>query len=500
MTTSAFFLVTVSSGLFVTGAFTQPSNLTQLSWFLSSFDNNDSTIQRVASDYNLIEPLHYSQDDGEVTAHLISNGIIELNLSYPAWTSGELAFPLLPLSDTSTTHAIPAASVSAEIPAIRAAVHCDVLTDDEVSISYQSRWDDSLGKNFTFQLATVESPLLPQFQSCQDANNFKLQANLPGRLSTSEGSIVAPRPCSSTGIYCSNLTGIYGYATDEAFVNYSVVSCRVSYEQVATTAAFELPSYVISKDAPPTVDETQTKPLNSSDVNNFLNSVGYFAAFYNTSITTFNGYSTMDSVTTALIYGKDGVPIEQVFQKPPDEHLIPSLRHMIRVMAAQYMSYFYRTANSSMPLVGSTIPATLQVGPDFRLKQNATSTRVLDVLLVVSWLFAMITVFTFRSRDIAKAQPGTLAAALALVSDSEFVYNMQTRVQSDLGGGGTERDNSLPKSIHSVQVEQELLSEGSLFSLGWWRDTTGPGDWWLYPVPLPRTVCPCSRQWAAETG
>ncbi|KIW95591.1 uncharacterized protein Z519_04176 [Cladophialophora bantiana CBS 173.52] len=390
MTTSAFFLVTVSSGLFVTGEFTQPSNLTQLSWFQPPFENDDSTIQRVAGGYNLTEPLHYSQDDGEVTAHLIGNGIIELNLSYPAWTSGELAFPLLTLADTSTAHAIRAASVSADVPAIRAAVHCDVLTEDE--------------------------PTTASVQSCPDANDFKLQAYLPGRLSTSEGGSVAPRPCSSTGIYCSNIAGIYGYATDEAFVNYSVVSCRVSYEQVSTTATFELPSYVISKDAPPAVDETQTKPLNSSDVNNLLNSVGYFAAW--------------GTNRTAL-------------PEAPDERLIPSLRHMIRVMAAQYMCYFYRTANSSMPLVGSTIPATLQMGPDFRLKQNGTSTPVLDVLLVVLWPFAMITIFAFRSRDIAKAQPGTLAAALALVADSEFVHTIQTRVQSDPGAGGTERDSSL---------------------------------------------------------
>lgn len=72
------------------------------------------------------------------------------------------------------------------------------------------------------------------------------------------------------------------------FVNYSVISCKVSYEQVQTAATFELPNYLVSKDAPPTIDESQSKPINSSDVNDFLNSVFYFASFYNTSLTTVN--------------------------------------------------------------------------------------------------------------------------------------------------------------------------------------------------------------------
>ncbi|KAK5241733.1 hypothetical protein LTS06_011950, partial [Exophiala xenobiotica] len=129
MTATAFFLVTVSSGLFVTGDFTQTSNLTQLSWFQPILKNNESAIHKVSSQYKLPEPLHFAQD-GVVKAHLIGNSIIELNLSYPAWTYDELAFPLLTISDTSTTDATGAASVSALIPALRANLQCEILKDD----------------------------------------------------------------------------------------------------------------------------------------------------------------------------------------------------------------------------------------------------------------------------------------------------------------------------------------------------------------------------------
>jgi hypothetical protein len=470
MTSAAFFFVTISSGLFVTGDFTQSSNLTQLSWFQPASNSNDSAIHKVSSQYNLTEPLHYSQDNGEVIVHLVGNSIIELNLSYPAWTYGELAFPLLTISNTSTTNATNAVSVSAQIPAVRADLQCDVLKNDEMNISYAGARDSSLGQNFTYQVATVKtiSPL-----GCDQT--IKFQANLPARLNTSKEGSVAPRPCSMMSNFCSNLVGIYGYATDEAFVNYSVISCKVSYEQVQSTATFELPNYIISQNAPPTVDESETKSLNSSDVSSFLNAVYYFAAFYNTTETTSNGYPTMDPVTSALIYGKDGVLLEELFQHGPEEYLIPSLNHLIRVMAAQYMSYFYRTANSSVPLVDSTIPATLRMGPSYRLKQNVTSTRILDALLAASWLCAVITLLTFRSRDVAKAKLGSLAATLALVADSEFVHDLQSYVQKD-GGRGGGKDRPQQKSANIIQMEQMLSFEGYQFSLGLWRETGKPSQ------------------------
>jgi hypothetical protein len=471
MTTTAFFLVTVSSGLFVTGAYTQPSNITLLSWFQPNFSNKNPSIQGVTTKYNLTKPLTYQ--GAEVTVHLISNAIIELNLSYPAWTYGELALPLFTLSDTYKSHATGGVSVSAEIPAMRAAIDCYVLKEDEMNITYQSYPYNSLGSNYTYQVGYVQSTLF-QFQSCPRSNSVEIQAYLTPRLNTSEKGSSVARPCSSMGISCSNLTGIYGYATDEAFVNYSVISCKVSYEQVSTTAVLELPNYVISKNAQPRVDETPIKPVNSSDVNDFLNSVYYSALFYNTSLTTVNGIAMMDPVTTALIYGKDGVPAEQLFQRPPEEHLIPSLRSIVQVMAAQYMSYFYRTTNSSIPLVGSTVPVAVQMGPDYRLKQNIVSTRILDVLLAVSWLFAMLTVFTFRSHDVAKAKPGTLAATLALVADSEFVHNIQTDIQHDRSTEIRRKHTSVEKSTKAIQVEQQLRSEGYQFSLGWWDEMIRP--------------------------
>lgn len=108
------------------------------------------------------------------------------------------------------------------------------------------------------------------------------------------------------------------------------------------------------------------------------------------------------------------------------------------------------------------------MGPGYRLKQNATSTRLLDALLAASWLFAVITVFTFRRHDLTNAKPGSLAATLALVTDSEFVNDLQSHVQGDQGGGA-KRDRFLPKSATAAQVEQKLSSEGYQFSLGWWE-------------------------------
>lgn len=256
------------------------------------------------------------------------------------------------------------------------------------------------------------------------------------------------------------------YATDLAFVNYSVISCEVSYEQVQSTTTFvDFPSYRISSDSPPIVDESETKPLDSSDAGSLVAAIGVSSAFYNTSLTTLNGYPMIDSVTSALIYGNDGVPAEKLFQYPPAQYLIPRLKHLIRVMGAQYMSYFYRSVDTSMPLVGSNIPATLEMGPIYRLKQSATSTRILEGLLAASWVFAVITGLTFRSRDVVKAKLGSLAATIALVADSELVRDLR-KEQDKITNG---KDGSEERVAMIVQAERTLASEGYQFSLGWWE-------------------------------
>ena len=428
LTIVTFFMVTVSSGLFVTGDYSEASTVTQLSWFqaVGVPYNNDSVIDQVSVRNNLSKPLHYAQDNGAVKAHPISNSILELNQTYPPWTYGELAFPQLVVSKNTTADVSNATSVTANLPALRANLECDVLEKDQLNITYAEAWDAyTYGQNFSYQLTTVGYPF-PQACSARQST-YQVQLKLPSRLSSAKAGIVPPCPVSYfrsvAESECPYALGIYGYATDTKFVNYSAILCRAFYEQVQTTAMLDLPQYVFSKTIPPAVNESQTKQVNSTDIRVFLDS-NLYMGFYNTSETTWNGYATIDSVTSALIYGKDGIPAKQIFQHDPTQFLVPALKQLIQTTGAQHISYFYRSANSSLPSVDATIPATLQMGPIYRLKQNATSTRILDGLLAASTLLGAIVIFTFRYRDVAKAQPGRLAATLALVADSEFVRDL----------------------------------------------------------------------------
>ncbi|KAK4940665.1 hypothetical protein LTR10_019295 [Elasticomyces elasticus] len=454
MTITTFFLVTVSSGLFVIGDYTQSSNLTQLSWFQPSSENNDSAIHDLTRRYNLTEPLHYAEDNGEMKMNLIANGVVELNLSYPAWTYDELAFPLLSVSANSTSNATNSAAITAQVPALRTNMQCEVLKTAENNITFSPNTRNLLDVQTNFSLGCSVTT--------QGNDPFAIYGvPLPSRLNTSEEGSVEPRPTSLLYSYegCDRLLGIFGYANDAKFLNYSVFACKVSYEEVqATTTFLDFPTYRISSDAPPIVDESTTNPVNSTDIPVFLASTQYGASFYNTSLTSLNGYSIMDPVSTALIYGKDGVPAEKLFQYPPDQYLIPTLQHLIRVMGAQYISYFYRTANASLPLVDSTIPATLQMNPTYRLRQNATSTRILEGLLAASGLFAIITLLTFRTRDVVKAKLGSPAATIAMIADSDFVRELQ-REQSLI----------IKEEEREVHAERMIASEGGQFSLGWWE-------------------------------
>ena len=505
MRSAAFFLVTVSSGLFIAGDYQESINLTQLSWFNLTLSNNDSAIHGLSTRYNLTEPLHHAQDNGQVKVYLIGNGIVELNLSYPAWTYDELAFPQFVIPPASKVNATNATSLSADIPALRAGVQCTVLKQDQYNLSYEGPGIDNFGPPYSFRLATVTSISLSESCASDElTQNYPIGQStlawLPPRLDSSKAGSVAPRPWSNVGIYCSNLVGLYGYATDEALVNHTLVSCKVSFQQVRSTVTFDLPNYAVSRDVSPVVDESSAKTLQSSDVSNFLDGTSIFPAFYNTSLTTLHGYAVIDQVTAALIYGTDGIPAEQIFLKPPEEYLIPSLTHFTRVLAAQWMSYYYRTANSSLPLVGSTIPATLQMGPNYRLKQNATSTRILDGLLAAAFVFAVISVYTFRVRDVAKARLGTLAATLALVADSEFMQDLQSLAPSGAGAGTAgERQTFLSRSADIVRAERELSSKGYQFSLGWWRETTTTSS--ISSASATKiTEHTVSRRWGIDVG
>jgi hypothetical protein len=293
---------------------------------------------------------------------------------------------------------------------------------------------------------------------------------------------------------CPYLVGIYGYATDQAFVNYSAILCRAQYQQVDATVTFDLPNYVPSKTAPMIVDESSVKVLKEDlDSNSMLNSLTYLG-FYNQTETTLNGQQLIDPITAALIYGKDGISMEQVFQSELEEFLVPSLRRLVRLGGAQYMSYFYRSANSSLAQVGLTTPATLEMGPTYRLKQSATSTRILDGLLAASALCSIWAILTFRYRDVAKAQLGSLAAVLALVADSTFVRNLRDSAPSQRDALAKNRTAG-QRNANILYMQQRLAAEGSFFSLGWRTDPVS------VPLGLSETEGPTQRRrWGIDEG
>ncbi len=154
---AAFFLVTISSGLFVTGDYTIPSNITQLTWLQPYANGDDSAVHGISTTYNVSEPLHLAQDNGAVTLHLISNSVIELNLTYPPWTYENLAFPQIVISQNATTKADKAKSITAIVPALRSKMNCEVLSNDSLNVSYASHWLINYGQNFTYLEVTVKT-------------------------------------------------------------------------------------------------------------------------------------------------------------------------------------------------------------------------------------------------------------------------------------------------------------------------------------------------------
>jgi hypothetical protein len=480
MTFAAFFLVTISSGLFIWTDFETTVDVIQVAWFqpqASSFRvYNDSKVASLASENNLTAPLLWDDSKGN-GIQLISNSIIELNFSSPPRTYGDIALPIVKVSDEHTARNINATALSVRLPAVRAGLQCHEIDNHQVTLEYEPDGSYFGGEVYSSQYAYLSSS--ESINGCNETVNNMLEVNLPPRLNTSQPGSISARQVSALGAYCNNIVGLWGYATDEKLINYTIVSCAASFQSIQVLTTLELPGYAIAREKPPIVHENDTRALQSNDEEIFVSYLLGATSLYNNSLTVssdFPEYSLIDSVTSALMYGRDGIPANEIFDSPPSTSLIPALKRYVGVAGAQYTSYFYRSTNSSSklaPAAGSTLPGTVLLGPNYRLVQNATSTRILDGLLAAAFVFALITIYTFRSRDVARAELGSLAATFALIADSEIVQELRNTSNVEFSRHSEKMHTegafiSPGRAGVIVRAQQKLLRGGYQFSLGWW--------------------------------
>ncbi|KAL0257964.1 hypothetical protein SLS55_007132 [Diplodia seriata] len=406
--------------------------------------------------------------------------LLQSNLSYPAWTHGELAVPQLHLStDQNTGSPINASqypsfngsTVSLTVPAVpRASLNCTYLPPGQVSV-YNA--DD-------FDYTQAATPLL----SAANSDCLDLYSKVSGNYSRAFGwtqSVLGS---------CGVIRGVYGPSTTS---NSSAqgFACAPSIEQVHVNLTLRLPSYTI--EAAVALEDTATPyQTHGWDWNNFdlaaiLPGAGYTGSSSDASSSSSPSSSSSSSsssndddttapladfdpvfqaiLATASSFSSTTLPPTALFGPSAFPLLTQSLEHIFRLAFAQVVNLEFRvpvdddtSTDAQQQQQQQLVNATLTDPHRLRLKQSALSTRILEGLLgaVAACLVASFAAGR-GGREVLPKCPCSVAAGASLVADAGMV-----RRDGGVGGGGGRR-----------KEDGEGEEEG--FSMGFWGERGGAG-------------------------
>ena len=492
-------LTIAASGLYTPGSYTSPVELTQLTgWTFNESNTGDGTeslyqnsLQGIFAKFNQTTP-------NSTTTHILTDLIVESNLSYPAWTFDELALPVVQVPQAPTPHNLltdaAGSSVETTLQAIRGALNCTVVPADRIQITYTT--DIALGvSDFNWPMADFNATMLDGCgdycsRDSFDGSEGPDDAYAPGYCTNISTYLPAAEGWTSElgyfgGIYntnlqtlskypwCPSLAAIYGYGTPTAVENFTWIFCSTSVEQVDTEITLTLPGYSIPAAAPPRPIESTSKLLPGYAILDAPAQdqepwTGANSALYTTSevvkdpdkfLNLINMTNTLgfDDFFSALIYGRDGIPADELLGLTNAPRLIAAVQHLFRVLLAQELSAIFRTADPEdmqYPPPPYPLKGTLNSPNTVRLKQSVISTRILEGILATLTLCALIAFSLMDTRKVLPKNPTSIAAMASLLADSEVlsgdVIGPQSEWQSD------------------EALRREWFSAGYLFSLGWW--------------------------------
>jgi Protein of unknown function (DUF3433) len=390
------------------------------------------------------------------------NLIVQANMTYPKWTYDELVFPnvsVSSLADNSTDSYFDQAQyMNMVMPALRGRFNC---TPWPITNLYHSK------------VNTESNPTGSDIGTLNDTDVGRVVVNGSRLLLTLPDSLVgnialADKPMNHYEFTFANVTSpdgsgysafealtqgllFYGHFTGNILDNFTITSCSPYVESVNAQVTLSLPHYVFSDAQPPRVlEETASffapvPPIGNPD--------------FGTLTTTFQSLNTTDGNAfspffQALVYGKDGVPAEELMNQ---SRLIEASEHLYRVYKAQTMNAYYRTPSpqNTKPLKG-----TFLFDQRIRLQQSEVSTRLLQGLLVLLLLcgivaYAILWIDTKGRRRVIPRNPHSIASVACLLAGSEMVS-----------------ERKIPPGAEwwsDTETKKNGLFETGKFSLGWWE-------------------------------
>ncbi|KAI0454229.1 hypothetical protein F5B21DRAFT_514829 [Xylaria acuta] len=464
--------------------------------------------------------LFYEDDLAGTVAGLIAFD----DLPYPKWTYGDLAF------NTLETTNIPASKMTgsevpfaAKLQATRPSLDCTVVpqrsmmsTWDSKQTGYRQIPDDRVALNLTSVIPWMcerrrgNITSLPWFQgfalpkdgrpiyfgdasvltwddSLRGNRAINTDVNRPGAVSFSPQAVanwVGGYGCPSFAVTLGRGSAVSQVSKNSTTYDFDIdvtsILCSQRIEVVDTDVTLTLPSLgVISRDKPPTPDESTAKYLINElssytgqifefPLNNLLLTLAYGTG--NVTIPTPDGSDVddnqLDAFVKFLATVNASLPIDSLIGRNNTQNLVDATNRLYKTYMPQAIDRKMRTKDleakvATPDAVAAKIePIRFTARPSFpgrlRLKQEAAPKVALQAILGLMALCAIISRVLLRGIDkLVPHNPCSIAGRAALFADGEVStrklvpYGAEWRTESELSRAG--------------------VYEGWLFSLGWWE-------------------------------
>lgn len=415
-----------------------------------------------------------------------------LNLSYPAWTSSELAFPELRLSptDMALINSTSQPSIAARVPAVRGELQCR-FSLPQGSFLYKDGYKDSLigleiNSSTSVPAGCNADSLTIHWSSLLDMTVLgeswdSLEPARAGLL----GQMLDLHPGASNDTYrefsvplqensppgCPSLAFTFGKYIDshdssgdvDTPVNprpdaFTTMWCYQLMAEVQTDITLSIPDFAVTSAVP---DESTTKYLASGpdgktafpwrpqlhfenevvvwDGNiTFDNSDSVKSPQSNPYLT----YPNIDGFFALLLYPTTGFRVDEMLGANNQDRLLEGIQSVYRRYMAQVASAKMRVpATRSVP---ETYTAQWENTNRGVLRQNVESKLALQIILGVMFACGVAAYLLVETHEVLPHDPCSIAGLASLLAGSSMC------------------------SRGTVAADQDAFSGAQLFSLGWW--------------------------------
>lgn len=392
------------------------------------------------------------------------------NVSYPALTFDELAFPNFTyppkVANFSVDSLTDETGAAMTLPAYRAALNCSFAPDNAIVVDMDSfEWDNGNGTgyylklNYTLEVpghcVNVSSPKTSYsfhnpysviFYNVDDAGTYADASWVWMPFQYADGQVADA--CFSLGFMLGRFTF---NATSP--VNVSIMFCNQTIEEVNVSATWLLPSMTIDGTQNVSVHEESKRILDggaSFDLEAILVDTGPFPTMERSSDLVSENIETFHA---HVLWGTDGVPLENLVGDANEARYFDAAQRTYRRYMAQVISRNMRQPvdSASQRTIQAETPYT---GGALRLVQNRGPKITLQVLLGLISICALTGALMTPMHRVLPHNPLTIAG-----------------LSSYLAGGRLCSSGMLPENIKDLSKKKELDSrfEKYQFTFGWFE-------------------------------